>query len=372
MNMTGDGNVDARFTAAFEEGFENATAPLPGFGHFIAPKSLVWELTGRCELHCPFCFGSYPQRFDRELSREERRALAGELAEARLFGINLSGGEPFLCEDLPDLVATFREGDIPVNIVTSGFHLTEEVARRILRHPELALCFSIDAPDESLHDELRGRAGAFRRALESMALVRSIGSSAAASEGQDLHSPALLVECVVCNRNLERVEEMIPFCEELGVVHLRVQPMVNIGRGGAASALALSAQQLQSLQARVLAARDRMHAEVKAGRRPARMQITYVDQSAQVVHGLQTGRNAGGIILPDGTLKVSAYLPYTFGDIREGGGFMACWRNGFKGAWKHPEIRRAIGNIRSTLDLEMLARSRDYAPQALSLSDVPL
>jgi MoaA/NifB/PqqE/SkfB family radical SAM enzyme len=372
MNGIRDEEVDARFTAAFEEGFESATAPLPGFGHFIAPKSLVWELTGRCELHCPFCFGSYPQRFDQELSGEEKRSLAKELVDARLFGINLSGGEPFLCEDLPDLVAIFREGDIPVNIVTSGFHLTEEVARRILRHHEVAFCFSLDAPNEPLHDELRGRTGAFRRALESMALVKSIASPAGASGGQDLHAPALLVECVVCNRNLERVEEMIPFCEELGVVHLRIQPMVNVGRGGTASALALSARELQSLQTRVLAARKKMYAEVAAGRKPAHMQITYVDQSTQVVHGLQTGRNAGGIILPDGTLKVSAYLPYTFGNIREGGGFMACWRKGFKGAWKHPEIRRAIGNIKSTLDLEALARSGDYQPHALSLSDVLL
>ncbi|HUT98113.1 MAG TPA: radical SAM protein [bacterium] len=151
------------------------SGPARFLGRFIEPAGLPLQLivfvTGRCNCRCGHCF----------YGREVERAAPGPTLEefgkiARSSGpllwLSLTGGEPFLREDLPEITRLFvahaglRNLTLPTNGLATDRIL--ESTERILRlHPRLQVVvyLSLDGPRE-VHDALRGVDGCFDRALE--------------------------------------------------------------------------------------------------------------------------------------------------------------------------------------------------------------
>jgi MoaA/NifB/PqqE/SkfB family radical SAM enzyme len=113
----------------------------------------------------------------------------------------LIGGEPLLRDDLGELLELLA-GKLWTTVFTNGYLLAE---RHELLSQATNLFVSLDAPDE-LHDQLRGRAGSFQRALNGIEAVRS-------------HHPTIKVaiNMTVVKGNVHRVGEMISFARRLGV-----------------------------------------------------------------------------------------------------------------------------------------------------------
>ncbi len=87
---------------------------------------------GGCDLACPFCHnaeildGSAPGIMNEE---ELLRFLKGRLG--LLDGVAITGGEPLLRRDLPDLLRRIRDLGLPVKLDTNGTH--PERLRNLLR-----------------------------------------------------------------------------------------------------------------------------------------------------------------------------------------------------------------------------------------------
>ena len=72
------------------------------------PISLIHFLTNRCNARCPFCFIDFdnPETFKDELSTEEIVKLTKQLGDC-LINVNITGGEPFLRNDIYDIVEAY-------------------------------------------------------------------------------------------------------------------------------------------------------------------------------------------------------------------------------------------------------------------------
>lgn len=145
------------------------------------PFSLIHFVTNRCNGRCPHCF--VERRDSRsetdELTLEEVRELTRHLGGG-LFNVNLTGGEPFLREDLWEIAEAYaRNASVRSIYVTSHGGFPESVRRFIeefLASPHCRRClltmsFSVDEIGEA-HDRRRGIPGLFARALESYAMLR--------------------------------------------------------------------------------------------------------------------------------------------------------------------------------------------------------
>jgi radical SAM protein with 4Fe4S-binding SPASM domain len=109
-----------------------------------------------------------------ELRPAEYRKLPRTLRD-----VNITGGEPFLRDDLVEIIRVINEhcGRPRIVISTNGFQL-----RRIMHAaPELmrigrnvGLAVSIDGIGET-HDEIRGVEGGFKKALETLGKLRTLG-----------------------------------------------------------------------------------------------------------------------------------------------------------------------------------------------------
>jgi len=129
----------------------------------MKPTDAVIAVTWRCNARCAMC-GIWKQATCPELSPEVFRKLPHSLRD-----INLTGGEPFLRDDLPAVHTACLEAapDARTIISTNGL-LTDRIVaftREMSRNePGLGVAVSLDGP-APVHDELRGVKGAYERAL---------------------------------------------------------------------------------------------------------------------------------------------------------------------------------------------------------------
>jgi len=141
------------------------------------PFKITWMLTERCDCRCEACF-----IWKREKGAEVTPEALGQVLATvpSLRWVNLTGGEPFLRSDMPELAEAVLRA-LPQLMVldfpTTG-QRTEailagcaEIAR--LGIPRLFVSVSLDGPPE-LHARLRGRPDAFDNAMRTYAALREM------------------------------------------------------------------------------------------------------------------------------------------------------------------------------------------------------
>ena len=128
-------------------------------------------VTSTCNARCKHCF--YPiNQHKNELTLDEITRLTKTMPPIRLLLI--SGGEPFLRRDLPDVMRVYFEncGFLSASIPTNGFNakvIAQSVEKICSISPDLHLgvAVSIDGFAE-FHDTMRAVPGIYGKALETL------------------------------------------------------------------------------------------------------------------------------------------------------------------------------------------------------------
>ena len=132
---------------------------LPGFCTFL--------VTWRCNARCQMC--SVWQKTDTdEMTIKQIEKIFGQ---HRFDAIRLSGGEPFLRDDIADIIRIIQNKNRPqiLHITTNGI-LTEKITTTISQLEKienLHIKISIDSVGEK-HDKTRGIIGAFDKAMQTL------------------------------------------------------------------------------------------------------------------------------------------------------------------------------------------------------------
>lgn len=140
------------------------------------PKSFILELTQRCNNACQHCYTAwgapalaYRQRSRGELPTAAMKEIISKLhEEASPQVIGISGGEPLMREDLPELLAFIRQRGIAPYLITNGTLLTPEIAKAIKENKSSCEITLLSIRPE-IHDALAGRRGARDEAIHGIA-----------------------------------------------------------------------------------------------------------------------------------------------------------------------------------------------------------
>jgi MoaA/NifB/PqqE/SkfB family radical SAM enzyme len=137
---------------------------------FYPPFFLVISPTMRCNLNC---FGCYAGDYDKqeELSSALLHRLLQEAKEMGIYFITISGGEPFMKEDLLDLMAA--HSDIYFQVYTNGTLIDEKVARTLSQMGNVLPALSVEGWEKAT-DARRGP-GSFKKILAAMDRLRQAG-----------------------------------------------------------------------------------------------------------------------------------------------------------------------------------------------------
>lgn len=190
--------------------------------HEIGTCCCLLEVTRRCNLRCRFCFadGGRPE-VDPSLE-EMKTAIRDIVRQCGNPLLQLSGGEPTLRDDLPELVRYAKEaGCSYVQINTNGIRLARdpEYAKK-LRDAGLDIVFlQFDGTRGDIYEFLRGQ-----DLLEIKKQAIRVCT--------DLHIGVTLVPTVVPGVNSDNLGELITFAREQvpGVRGIHFQPVSYFGR----------------------------------------------------------------------------------------------------------------------------------------------
>lgn len=144
----------------------------------ILPFNYTFSLTFKCNSHCLTC-NIWQKKKVPELAKNEWRKIFQSLGRSPYF-VTFSGGEPFLREDLTEIVRDLYLICQPRTIVipTNGI-LTAKIqkdTRQMLEDcsgSRLTLNLSLDGVGED-HDKIRGVKGNFQKAMETFQSLKKI------------------------------------------------------------------------------------------------------------------------------------------------------------------------------------------------------
>lgn len=154
----------------------NGAAPIDDGDARPLGERLWLYVNFHCNLHCDYCcVRSSPAARRRALGIDRIRRIAREAPPLGVRALFVTGGEPFLLDDIDDIVIALAQA-APVTLLTNGmlFKGPRLAALKRLPRDSVTLQISLDSSDPALHDAHRGR-GAWRRAVEGIQVARSEG-----------------------------------------------------------------------------------------------------------------------------------------------------------------------------------------------------
>ncbi len=166
------------------------------------PLALIAEVTHRCPLHCVYC--SNPMQLaatDSEMSTAEWTSVFSQAGKLGMLHAHFTGGEPLARTDLTELIAAARTSGLYTNLITSGLGLNETRLKALV---EAGLDHIQISFQDSREEAANWIAGAKAHAHK-IELAREIRK----------HKIAFTVNLVVHRQNLDHLEEMIAFIEQM-------------------------------------------------------------------------------------------------------------------------------------------------------------
>ncbi len=190
------------------------------------PMTLTYSVTAACQSRCKTCqigamFCQDPSRAKRDLKLDEIEKVFKSMKPVYFF--NMSGGEPFLRKDLPEIVALackYLKPQVvhtPTNAILTDrvIEYTEKIIH-IIRDYDPQVQFtvkpSIDGVGEK-HDEIRGVKGNFEKLLKTIEGLKKLED-----KYDNFH---LELGTVISNFNIDCLDEIEDFVHSLGVESYR-------------------------------------------------------------------------------------------------------------------------------------------------------
>ncbi len=135
------------------------------------PFYVRFQVTRRCNYRCRMC-GQDHERGD-ELQTKEIEVVARRLAGVGARHLVLTGGEPFLRSDLPEIISIFRRHGFSIRVQTNGGpQVGEEVFSRCVEAGLRDVSVSIDTLDPALQDDICQARDVGKHALRTLLMAR--------------------------------------------------------------------------------------------------------------------------------------------------------------------------------------------------------
>jgi MoaA/NifB/PqqE/SkfB family radical SAM enzyme len=137
------------------------------------PISVHMDLTYRCNERCVHCYLDHDDRG--EMTTAEIKGILDQLAEAGVFFLTLSGGEPLMRKDFFDIVAYARSLMFNVKIKTNGLMIHEKEAQRLQELGVENVQISVYSHRPEVHDGITKVKGSLERTKNAIRFLRAQG-----------------------------------------------------------------------------------------------------------------------------------------------------------------------------------------------------
>jgi len=179
-----------------------------------SPYYIQFYITGRCPFRCRMCNIVETNSALREASLDDMRAIASNIRRIGGGIVLLTGGEPFVRQNLPDIVRAFLAEGLDVRLQTAGI-ATDEQLQAVYDAGARDINVSLDSLDEARQDYINAVPGSWHRAIDCLERISAIfgRKSAITSLG-----------CVLSSFNFREIPSILEFATAIGW-HLSLVPV---------------------------------------------------------------------------------------------------------------------------------------------------
>ncbi len=308
--------------AASERSFHNDRMVHADFDK--APFTIAWEVTRACAYACVHCRADALHTPDpHELNTEESLRLIDRLAEFGSPILVFTGGDPMMRKDLHELIAYATQKGLRCSLTPTATALATTARLEKVRDAGVRrIALSLDAPRAEIHDNFRQVQGSWQRTMDILRRAQEIGLS-------------VQVNTTVAKHNVDILDEMIPFLQEVGAVQWSLFFLVPTGRAQVSNMISaeehervfnwlydLSKKAPFDIKSTAAPMYRRVAIERKRAEQGGDKPVTFQGAGFQYADGLNRptrGVNDGNgflFISHVGDIQPSGFLPITAGNIR--------------------------------------------------------
>lgn len=207
-------------------------------GYEVLLQHVQFEVTGKCNMRCQHCRAWNEPKKDLSVD-VLKNILDFVTAESEDgFGVTISGGEPFVRNDLAEIVRLVASSPAKLMaITTNGSLCTEKNLREILGargKVDTIIQVSIDSADADEHNCFRGYTGAYALALQSLKCAQDLGLLTA-------------IRATIRKGQIHTMEALVHLAHSLNVKSMSFGTVVPFGRAAGNSMGMTSAEKKEFL-----------------------------------------------------------------------------------------------------------------------------
>jgi len=216
-------------------------------GRKAGPCIIDLSPTDYCNLKCLSCWQRNP-RFNNkldskwyQLSDEKLLSLIDEGFELGVEWWEITGGgEPLLRPVTPRLMEKIKTLGMRGSMTTNGTLFSKRFITKLVNIGWDKITFSIDSPDASSNDYLRGKPGAFNKAIKALKTIKSLKARL------KKQTPVITFNTVLSNKNYDKTAKMIKLARKVGCKEVDFEPMTLHSEIG--KSLKLNDEQIKEFQ----------------------------------------------------------------------------------------------------------------------------
>ncbi|MBN1513470.1 MAG: radical SAM protein [Phycisphaerae bacterium] len=177
------------------------------------PVAGMIELTRRCSLRCVHCYNrSAAPAAGPEMTAEQVKHLVDEVVAAGCLYLTITGGDPMIRSDFPEIYAYARTRGLVVHVLCSGTLVTPHILDVFAQYPPSSVEITIYGSKAETHDRVTGVAGSFDVTWHS---VRTLIAE----------NVYVALKTLLMTHNIDEVPDIRSMAREVGCRH-RVDPLV--------------------------------------------------------------------------------------------------------------------------------------------------
>jgi radical SAM protein with 4Fe4S-binding SPASM domain len=148
---------------------------LDGLGGKRYPINGQMELTDRCNLTCVHCYINQPAgcqaALSRELTTEQVLSILDQIADAGCLFLVLTGGEPLIRPDFPEIYLHARKRGMVVTLFTNATLLTEPIADMLAYYRPQLVDITIYGASQEIYESVTRVRGSYERCMRGIQLL---------------------------------------------------------------------------------------------------------------------------------------------------------------------------------------------------------
>jgi radical SAM protein with 4Fe4S-binding SPASM domain len=183
------------------------------------PFSFNIEITARCNNDCRHCYIHLPagdiSAKTRELTLEEIQKIADNAVSLGTLWCLITGGEPLLREDFPEIFLALKKKGLLVSVFTNASLVKEEHARLFKEYPPRDIEISVYGVTRDTYEAVTRKAGSFASFQRGLDLLQKTGIR-------------LRLKAMALRSNVHELPRIADFCRKITKDFFRFDPFLHL------------------------------------------------------------------------------------------------------------------------------------------------